>query len=85
MGINVISVTSLFMCSGGSKGGGREGRAPPWGPNSFNFMQFLGKYGKIICWRPLGSCRPLFGEILDPPLMWVNLFTDIEFFTCISG
>ena len=32
---------------------GREGRAPPsWGPNSFNFMQFSGKYGKIVCWRP---------------------------------
>ena len=27
-----------------------------------NFMQFLGKFGKIICWRPL------FEEILDPPL-----------------
>ena len=25
---------------------------PPGGPNSFNFMQFLGKYGKIVCWRP---------------------------------
>ena len=24
---------------------------PPWGPNSFNFMQFLGKFGKIVCWR----------------------------------
>ena len=27
-------------------------RAPPGGPNSFNFMQFLGKFGKIVCWRP---------------------------------
>ena len=25
---------------------------PPRGPNSFNFMQFLGKFGKIVCWRP---------------------------------
>ena len=25
---------------------------PPRGPNSFNFMQFLGTFGKIICWRP---------------------------------
>ena len=24
---------------------------PPGGPNSFNFMQFLGKFGKIVCWR----------------------------------
>ena len=36
--------------SGGSKGGGR--------PNSFNFMQFLGKYGKIVCWRPPGELAP---------------------------
>ena len=43
---------------------------PPGGPNSFNFMQFLGKFGKIVCWRPpLGSWRPLLGEILDPPLV----------------
>ena len=44
-------------------------RAPPGGPNSFNFMQFLENFGEIVCWRPpLGSWRPLFGEILDPPL-----------------
>ena len=40
----------------------REGtreRAPPLGgPNSFNFMQFLGKYGKIVCWRPPGELAP---------------------------
>ena len=40
----------------------REGRAapPPGGPNSFNFMQFLGKFGKIVCWRPPG-------ELASPP------------------
>ena len=28
-------------------------RAPlPGGPNSFNFMHFLGKFGKFVCWRP---------------------------------
>ena len=26
-------------------------RAPPAGPNSFKFMQFLGNFGKIICLR----------------------------------
>ena len=32
-------------------------------------MQFLGKFGKIVCWPlPLESWRPLLGEILDPPL-----------------
>ena len=34
---------------------------PPGGPNSFNFMQFLGKFGKIVCWRP----PP--GELAPPP------------------
>ena len=48
--------------------GAQGRRTPPGGPNSFNFMQFLAKFGKIVCWRPLGSCRPLLGEILDPPL-----------------
>ena len=43
--------------------------ALPGGPNSFNFMQFLGKYEKIVCCRAPGSWRPLLGEILDPPLV----------------
>ena len=47
---------------------GCEGCTPPWGPNSFNFMQFLGKYGKSYVGAPLGSWRPVLGEILDPPL-----------------
>ena len=34
--------------------------APPGDPNSFNFMQVLGKYGKIVCW-----CPP--GELVPPP------------------
>ena len=47
---------------------------PPGGPNSFNFMQFLGKFGNIVCWRPPPpeSWRPLLGEILDPPLKTVH-------------
>ena len=32
---------------------------PPGGPNSFNFMQFLGNFGKIVCWRPPGELAPL--------------------------
>ena len=57
-------------CSGGSKGG-REGRTPPpRRPNSFNFMQFLGEFGKIVCSRPpLEGSRPPLGEILDPSLL----------------
>ena len=30
--------------------GARGTRVPPVGPNSFNFMQFLVKFGKIVCW-----------------------------------
>ena len=45
--------------------------APPPGPNSFSFMQCLGKYGKIVCWHPL------LGEILDPPLK--TLFDQYSF------
>ena len=53
-----------------------DARPPPGGPNSFNFMQFLGKFGKIVCWRPPppGSLRPLLGEILDPPLNLIYSF-----------
>ena len=55
-------------------------RAPPGGPNSFNFMQFLGKFGKIVCWHlPLESWRPLLGEILDPPLVILVL---VIFYFC---
>ena len=33
--------------------GSREGRAPPLGSSiSLNFMQFLGKFGKFVSWRP---------------------------------
>ena len=59
----------FFVISGGSKGA-RGTRAPsPGGPNSFNFMQFLGKFGKIVSWRPPGKLAPPCGEILDPPLV----------------
>ena len=41
---------------------GCEGHVPPPpGPTSFNFMQFWGKFGKIVCWRP----PP--GELASPP------------------
>ena len=48
---------------------GAWGTCAPPGPNSLNFMQFLGKYGKIVCWHPPGSWHPLLGEIQDPPLL----------------
>ena len=34
-------------------GGGARDRRSSRGPNSFNFMQFLGKCGKSICWHPV--------------------------------
>ena len=37
-------------------------------PNSFNFMQFLGKFGKIVCCTPPEGWRPNLWEILDLPL-----------------
>ena len=41
---------------------GHEGRTPPGTPNSFNFMQLMGKIGKILCWRPFPP-----GEMAPPP------------------
>ena len=38
--------------------GAQGTRAPPGGPNSFNFMQFLGKFDKFLCWRPPGELAP---------------------------
>ena len=38
---------------GGSKGRGRGPSALHGGPTYFNFTQFLGKFAKIVCWRPL--------------------------------
>ena len=34
----------------------------PRGPNSFNFMQFLGNFGKIVCWRPWRVGAPSSGK-----------------------
>ena len=51
-----FEICCVCVCSDGSKGGARH--APSGGPNSFNFMQFLGKFGKIVCWRPPGELEP---------------------------
>ena len=57
VGFNIPRFFELHV-SGGSKGGARGTRAPPGGRNSFNFMQFLGKFGKIVCWRPPWELAP---------------------------
>ena len=60
-------MTSHTIHIGGSRGG-REGRTPPPGrPNSFDFMQFSGKFGVFT--PPLEGSRPPLGKILDPPLI----------------
>ena len=49
---------TTLLDSGRSKGG-REGCAPPLVQNFFIFMQFLGKIGQILGWRPpLGLVPP---------------------------
>ena len=61
-----IPVYYLYNIIGGSRGG-REGRTPPPGrPNSFDFMQFSGKFGVFT--PPPGGFTPPLGKILDPPL-----------------
>ena len=60
---------TTYVSIGGSRGG-REGRTPPPGrPNSFDFMQFSGKFGVFT--PPLEGSRPPLGKILDPPLVSV--------------
>ena len=38
------------LCSGGSRG--RPLHAPPVVQHFLNFMQFFGKFGKVVCWHP---------------------------------
>ena len=70
--LSVIQPITIYTISGGSKGGPGDASPLPGGPNSFNFMQFLGKFDKFVCWRPPGSWHPLLGEIPDPPLTMLN-------------
>ena len=63
---------------------GRERHALPRGPNSFNFTQFLLKFGQIVCWRPGEGWRPHLGEMLDPPLVESISYVYVHFqFTSI--
>ena len=47
--------------SGGSEGG-RPG-TPATAQNLIIFMQFLWKFGKIVCWRLLRVSAPSYGEL----------------------
>ena len=52
-----ITLVNKNFISGGSKGE-RERRAPPWGLISFNFMQFLRKFGVCCMLAPPGELAP---------------------------
>ena len=61
-GLSVHSWKGRSLCSGRSKEG-CKGRAPPVAQNFFIFMQFSGKIGQIIGWRPpLGLAPPPLGN-----------------------
>ena len=55
-----------------------RGRRPPTDPNFLNFMQFLGKSGEFVCWRPPRGWRSLLWGILYPPLYWISLISRIR-------
>ena len=46
---------------------GAQGMRTPWGPNSLNFMQFWGKFGKIVYWcpPPQGNPGSATGKVYD--------------------
>ena len=56
-----------YNISGGSKGDARDA---PSGPNSFNFMQLL---GKLYAGAPPEGLTPHLEEILDPPQVFWTL------------
>ena len=62
--------------SGGFRGGAGARPPPSKRPNSFNFMQFSGKFGKIVCWRP----PP--GQLAPP---WRNPGSAAVFYFNVSG
>ena len=56
----LVHKSQFTLNSGGSKGGA-PGVCPPTVQNFLNFMQFFGKFDKIIGWRPLS------GGLAPPP------------------
>ena len=43
--------------------------------NYFNFMKFLGKYGKFVCWCPPGGlASPPMGNPGSVPAVWLKTF-----------
>ena len=64
---------------------------PPTAQNFLNFMQFLGKFDKIVCRRPLEGRRPSYRESWIRPwfcmatarLIWCNVVVGI--FECAAS
>ena len=55
-------------------------RAPPGGPNSFNFMYFLGNFDKIACWRPpWGVGAPTSGKSWIRHWYWLCFYVNFTF------
>ena len=73
------------MCSGGSKGGA-PGAHPPTVQNFLNFMQFLGKFIKIIGRRPLpgGLTPPPTENPGSAPDVGCNSFRILREVTCLA-
>ena len=76
-----VSMTKIAL-SVADLGGGARGVHPPRRPNSFNFMQFSGKFYKIVCWHPPGELAPPWG--IGTPLgkswiqrwLWIRVCAD---------
>ena len=47
----VVSTLAYAVADLGGAHGAAPLPPPPWRPNSFDFMQFSGKFGKIVSWR----------------------------------
>ena len=59
--------------------GGRRVHTPPMAQNFLNFMQFFGKIGNFICWRPPRTVgAPSYGE------SWIHPRNSIAYCALLS-
>ena len=79
-------------------GGAQGTRPPPGDQNSFDFMQFLGKFGKIVCWRPpwgvgapssgkswIRHCRPFQIHFLHMRLCYHEHIVEVDVDVNVEG
>ena len=66
-------IKNALLCSGGSKAvvdlRGDQGRAPPWGPNSFIFMQFSAPGDQAL---GVFSAKQIAKQWVDVSNYWIN-------------